>query len=193
MAFDTIFGKIKQATPLSGLPSHDYCPQTLDLYSMSDSIGDPRQSLFDQFVEPQMLERLQRKHSEQSPGIPFAWILSYRSNSALQNIRYFENGVRHCQLQFPIRVFMSKWTAAIVVSFVPLEAIKEPHVQEWYASFYELSAEEAKTRLAQYPDFPYDGRNADLAMAELHTSGEHKAILQRSKERLRALGVPLIG
>jgi hypothetical protein len=162
---------------------------------MSDSIGytDPERGLlFDRFVEPEMLERLQRDASEQSPSIPFAWMLSYRSSSALNNIRYFENGVRHCKLDFPIRVFMSEWTAAIVISFVPLEAIREPHVQEWYASFYEVSAEVAKERLSKFPEYPYDGRNVDTVLAELRVSGQQDEIRRRSRERLKAKGVPLI-
>ncbi len=159
---------------------------------MSDSTGDPDTHIFEQFVDAAVRERLQRDHSAQSPGCPFAWILSYRASAARQNIRYFENGVRHCKLDFPIRVFMSNWTPAIVVTFVPLEAIKEPHVQEWYDSFYEVPVETAKHRLETYPDFPYDGRNSDLALAELMTSGDQQAVLQRSRERLKALGVPNI-
>lgn len=160
---------------------------------MSDSIGDPDDSLHDAFVDAKVLERLKRPHSDNSPGIPFAWILSYDAKKALRNIGYFENGVRHCQLEFPLRVFMSKWTAAILVTFVPPEAVREPHVQEWFDTWYEVPLQDAKERLAKFPDFPYDGRNADLHMAELRTSGEHKEILKRSRERLIKLGVPLLG
>lgn len=159
---------------------------------MSDSIGSPDAAMYAQFVAPAIRARLLEPDSEHRPGIPFAWILSYEAARARQNIRYFENGVRHCQLEFPIRVFMSTWSAAIVVSFVPLEAIKEPHVQEWYDSFYEVPVEDAKARLERYPAFPYDGRNPDLALAELRTNGELKAVLRRSRERLLALGVPLL-
>lgn len=159
---------------------------------MSDSIGDPEDSIYERFVEPAIRDRLQRAGTDDKPSIPFAWMLSYRASSARQNIRYFENGVRHCQLEFPIRVFLSHWSAAIVVSFVPLEAIKEPHVQEWYDSFYEVPVEEAKARLEQFPEFPYNGQNSDLYLADLRTSGEQQAVLKRSKERLRAMGVPLI-
>lgn len=162
---------------------------------MSDSTGytDPKRSgLFEQAVEPVMLERLQRRATENSPSIPFAWILSYRSAGALQNIGYFENGVRHCKLDFPIRVFMSDWTAAIVVSFVPLEAIREPHVQEWLDSFKEIPTEVAKERLTKFPEYPYDGRNIDLVLAELRLSGQQDAIRKRSRERLQAIGIPLI-
>lgn len=161
---------------------------------MSDSIGSPATALNDAFVDPKVLERLQRRDAGGDfPEIPFAWILSYRSSSALQNIRYFENGVRHCKLEFPIRVFLSKWTAAILVTFVPPEAVKEPHVQEWFDTWYEVPVEEAKKRLAQHPDFPYTGVNPDLHMAQLRTGGEHKEILKRSRERLLGMGVPFIG
>lgn len=160
---------------------------------MSDSIGSPETSIYADFVDPVIRERLQRPTSKQSPGIPFAWMLSYRASSACQNIRYFENGVRHCQLEFPIRVFMSTWSAAIVVTFVPLEAIKEPHVQEWYDTFYEVPLEDAKQRLEQFPEFPYTGQNSDLYLAELRTNADPKVLLKRSRERLRKMGVPLIG
>ncbi len=155
---------------------------------MSDSIGDER-LLHTHLVDPAVLERVSAEHSEARPGIPFVWMLSYKASSALQNIRYFENGVRHCQLAFPVRVFLSDWTAAILVSFVPPEAVNEPHVMEWLASFYEVPLEEAKARLTRYPDFPYNGTNPDTHLAALRTSNEQQAILRRSKERLRALGV----
>ncbi len=61
---------------------------------MSDSIGDER-LLHTHLVDPAVLERVSAEHSEARPGIPFVWMLSYKASSALQNIRYFENGVRH--------------------------------------------------------------------------------------------------
>lgn len=137
-------------------------------------------------------DRLTQPHSEARPGIPIVWMLSYRAEGALQNIRYFENGVRHCQLEFPIRVFLSHWTDAILVSFVPLEAVKEPHVQEWHVTFYEVPVEEAKARLTKFPKFPYDGRNADLVRAEMLAGGDIQRLLKRSAERLKALGIPKV-
>ena len=155
---------------------------------MSDSSGDERH-LHAHLVAPDVMERLSAEHTDARPGIPFAWMLSYRAAGALQNIRYFENGVRHCKLTFPIRVFLSEWASAIVVSFVPVEAINEPHVMEWLDSFHEVPLDEAKARLTHYPEFPYNGTNPDTHLAELRTSNEQRAILRRSKERLRALGV----
>ncbi|MDB5819108.1 MAG: hypothetical protein JWQ11_2748 [Rhizobacter sp.] len=174
---------------------------------MSDTIGSPEEGLNEAFVAPALRERLLREHSDASPGIPFAWILSYRAASALRNfawilsyraasalrnIGYFENGVRHCALDFPIRIYLSSWSAAILVTFVPLEAVKEPHIQEWFDSFYEVPVAEAKRRMTAFPDFPYDGRNPDSALAQAIVSGERDAVLKRSRERLLKLGVPLL-
>ena len=144
-----------------------------------------------EFVPPEVYERITRPYSEDSPVLPFVWMLSYSAEGALQNIRYFENGVRHCKLRFPIRVFLSHWTDAILVSYVPLEAVREPHVQEWYVTFYELPVDEAKRRLEEFPRFPYDGRNPDLVRAEMLTDGSVQSLLKRSYERLRELQVPL--
>ena len=90
--------------------------------------------------------------------LPFPWMISYSGEGAHQNIRFFENGARHRLVTLPIRVFMSTQTAAVVISFVPIEAVKEPHVREWLSTFYEVPVEEAKTRLENFPDWPYDGR-----------------------------------
>ena len=152
---------------------------------------EPIELVFKDFVPPAVYERLAEPHSDERPGIPFVWMLSYRSSGALQNIRYFENGVRHCQLQFPIRVYLSHWTDAILVTFVPLEAVREPHVQEWHVTFYEVPLEEAKERLAKHPEFPYDGRNRDAVRAEMLANGDIQQLLKRSADHLRARGVPL--
>lgn len=94
------------------------------------------------------------------------------------------------KLDFPIRVFLSNWTDAILVSFVPLEAVREPHVQEWYVTFYEVPVAEAKERLEKYPRFPYDGRNADLVRAEMLAGGDVRKLMKLSEARLKELGVP---
>jgi hypothetical protein len=150
-----------------------------------------KELMHEAFVPPEVYERLVRPKSPDSPVIPLVWMVSYRAEGALQNIRYFENGVRHCKLEFPIRVFFSHWTDAILVSYVPLEAVREPHVQEWYVTFYEVPVEEAKRRLAEFPRFPYDGRNADLVRAEMLTDGSVQTLLKRSYAKLRELKVPL--
>lgn len=151
----------------------------------------PLETVFQGFVAPEVYARLAQPHSKERPGVPFTWMLSYEAEDALQNIRYFENGVRHCQLDFPVRVFLSKWTDAILVSYVPLEAVREPHVQEWYVTFYEVSAEQAKERLSKFPRFPYDGRKSDLVRAQMIADGDVQQLLKRSADRLRQLGVPL--
>jgi len=46
---------------------------------------------------------------------------------------------------------MSDWRAAIIVTLVPVSAVRDPHVREW---FYEVPVVEAKERLTTYPDFP---------------------------------------
>lgn len=154
---------------------------------------EPIELVYKDFIEPDIYQRLAEPHSEVKPGIPFIWMLSYTAKSALQNIGYFENGVRHCQLKFPIRVFLSNWTDAILVSFVPLDAVREPHVQEWNVTFYEVSVEEAKRRLSDFPKFPYDGRQADLVRAEMLANGSVQSLLKRSADRLKRLGVPWEG
>lgn len=142
-------------------------------------------------VPKSIMERLAEPHSKQRPRIPFAWMISYRASGALQNIGYFENGVRHCQLEFPIRVFLSTWTEAIVVTFVPLEAIREPHVLEWYTTFYEVTVEEAKTRLAAHPQFPYDGRRSDTVRAEMMVNGGPEDLVEKSRQALAARGIDI--
>jgi len=76
----------------------------------------------------------------------FRWIISYCPEDALHNIQYLENGIKHYQLDWPIRVFVSDKTAAKVMTFFTLDYVKNPHVKEWYDSFYEISLKEAKIR-----------------------------------------------
>jgi hypothetical protein len=142
-------------------------------------------------VDPAILSVLSREHSVERPAIPFAWMVSYTGRKALLNIGYFENGVRHCKLDFPIRVFFSNWTDAIVISFVPLEAIREPHVLEWYSSFREVPVEEAKALLTAHPKFPYDGRSADLVRAEILASGGPQSLLDKSRATLKERGIDI--
>lgn len=160
--------------------------------SLDRLIEDNKRIMFEDFVPQEVYSRLTSPKSENKPIIPLVWMVSYRSQGALQNIRYFENGVKHCALEFPVRVFFSHWTDAIVVSYVPLEAIKEPHVQEWFVTFYEVSVEEAKQRLTQYPKFPYDGRDADLVRAQMLVDGSVQALLKKSYDKLKSMNVPLI-
>ena len=159
-------------------------------YGPLGKLHEPIELIFKEFVPSNVYERLAAPESEEVPSIPLIWMLNYRASGALQNIRYFENGVRHCKLDFPIRVFLSNWTDAILVSFVPLEAVREPHVQEWYVTFYEVPVAEAKERLAKYPSFPYDGRNADLVRAEMLAGGDVRKLMKLSEARLKELGVP---
>ena len=151
---------------------------------------EPIELVFKEFVPSSVYERLAAPHSDEVPGIPLIWMLSYRASGALQNIRYFENGVRHCKLDFPIRVFLSNWTDAILVSFVPLEAVREPHVQEWHVTFYEVAVEEAKERLEKFPRFPYDGRDPDLVRAEMLSGGDVRKLMKLSEAKLKELGIP---
>jgi hypothetical protein len=148
--------------------------------------------LLESEVDPDILKRIAEPHSKERPCIPFSWMLSYSGKSARQNIRIFENGVRHCSLAFPVRVFFSNWSDAIVVTFVPLEAIREAHILEWYTTFYEVELEEAKRRLDQYPNWPYDGRNSDQVRAEILTSkGGVAGLLAESKQVLGARGITI--
>lgn len=142
-------------------------------------------------VEPNFLSA---KEAAAIAGIPFAWIVSYRGVSARQNIQYFENGVRHKQLDLPIRVFFSYWTAAVVVSFVPLEAVREPHVREWFVTFTEVPLEEAKSRLDKWPDWPYDGRATHEAGTALREDPEMdpQKLLKKSRIALEKLGLKLL-
>jgi hypothetical protein len=142
-------------------------------------------------VPKDILERLSEPHSKERPGLPFAWMVSYTAEGALQNMQFFENGVRHCKLEFPIRVFMSNWTDAIVITFVPLEAIKEIHVMEWSTSFYEVPLEEAKRRLIEHPRFPYDGRNPDTVRAEIIVAGGWQKLVQQSRKKYADMGIRL--
>jgi hypothetical protein len=143
-------------------------------------------------VPEEILKVVSRSHTEQTPGIPFAWRMSYSGAGARQNIRFFENGHRHCKLEFPIRVFFSNFTDAIVVTFVPLEAIREAHILEHFSTFYEVPVEEAKARLDEFPNFPYDGRNADLVRAEILAGGGPMDLLRKSKQMLAQMGIEMM-
>lgn len=152
--------------------------------------GD-HQHVLEREVPKSIMDRLAEPHSKERPRIPFAWMISYSASGALQNIRYFETGVQHCQLEFPIRVFFSTWTAAVVITFVPLEAIREAHVLEWYTTFYEVSVEEAKARLTAHPEFPYDGRRSDAMRAEVMVNGGPNALVEKSRQALAARGIDI--
>lgn len=136
-------------------------------------------------VPVDIMRRLDEPHSKVRPGIPFAWMLSYDGPAARQNIRYFENGVRHCALEFPIRTFFSDWSAGVVVSFVPLEAIREPHILEWFVTFKEVPLEEAKSRLERFPSYPYDGRDPIALKVQHLTDGKSvEDLLRASRDAL---------
>lgn len=158
------------------------------LQDLGDIIGD-HTDVEREHVPPDIFRELARGASLDRPRCPFTWMVSYTGRQALGNIRIFENGVRHCQLEFPVRVFMSTWTHAIVTTFVPLEAIREPHVSEWFVTFYEVPVDEAKLRLQSFPAWPYDGRNPDLAAAELRAGPAASVLLKASRDRLVSLGV----
>ncbi len=157
---------------------------------LGDIMGD-HDDVDPQRVEPRVFARLAAAHSKERPGMPFSWMVSYDGAKALNNIRVFENGVRLCSLEFPIRVFFSRWSDAIVTSFVPLEAIREAHVLEWYSTFYEVPVDAAKAMLQQHPKWPYDGRNADLARAELIAAGGPNRLLKESQDRLSSMGIAI--
>lgn len=142
-------------------------------------------------VPADIMVRLAATHTKTQPSIPFAWMLSYDSGAALHNIRYFENGVRHCHLDFPIRIFMSEWTAAIVITFVPLAAIREAHVLEWYSTFYEVTVDDAKYRLTTFPNYPYNGRSIYDLVLEHQESGGVGAMLAKSKLELTNKGITI--
>lgn len=146
---------------------------------------DPR------FIDPAVYERLTTPHSAERPACPWTWIMSYDAIDALQNIRVFEHSVRRSSLQFPVRVFLSTWADDILVTFVPPESIREAHVLDLYATLYEVPVEEAKERLAKFPKFPYDGRNSDLARAEIIANGGIDRLLREGKQRLQALGITI--
>ena len=155
-----------------------------------DLCGDESHILKD-LVDPEILQALERPHTKEVPGVPFSWMVSYTGSAALQNIQYFENGVRHCRLEFPIRVYFSHWTHAIVISFVPIEAIREAHVLEWYSTFYEIPVAAAKSQLEAFPKWPYDGRNADTVRAEMLANGGVQALLDKSVMVLKEKGIKI--
>lgn len=149
--------------------------------------------ILEEGVAPEIVARLKEPHSKERHGLPFAWMASYHGKDSRQNITYFENAVRMCKLDFPIRVWMNTWSDDIVVSFVPLEAIQEPHIQEWFLSFYEVPVEEAKERLDKFPTYPYNGENPDTVRAALWASGETPAgIGKKSIEHLKSRNIPII-
>lgn len=139
----------------------------------------------EQLVDSAILETLQQH-------VPFAWLMSYSAGGALQNMQVLERGIEKLKLDnLAYKVYMSKWTAAIIVTLVPLSAVKDPHVREWFDSFYEVAIPDAKHRLITYPDFPYDGRQ----VWELYVNRdkEMKDILARSRERIKAMGLSMLG
>jgi len=158
------------------------------LENLGDMMGDHTE-VDANHVSPEIYGELSRVWSKERPSCPFSWMVSYTGSRALGNIKIFENGAKHCTLAFPVRVFMSTWTHAIVTSFVPLESIREAHVLEWFTTFYEVPVVEAKARLAEFPEWPYDGRNPDLAAAELRSGTAAKELLKASRERLATLGI----
>ncbi len=145
--------------------------------------------IFTEATQPGVRDALQRVH-DGLHNMHFAWSLNYDAAAALHNIEMFERGAKHFGFAFPVRVFLSNWTDGILSGSVPLEAVRDPHIQEWYVTFYEVPVEEAKTRLTQYPRFPYDGRNADLVRAEMLASGTIQQLLKKSAKALRERGIP---
>lgn len=139
----------------------------------------------EQLVDNETLKTLE-KH------VPFAWLMSYSAAGALQNMNVLERGIGKLQLtNLEYTVYMSNWTAAIIVTLVPLSAVKDPHVREWFDSFYAVPAGEAKERLQRFPEFPYDGR----PVWELYVNRdqEMKEILARSRARIKAMGLSMLG
>jgi len=121
---------------------------------------------------------------------PLAYTVAYTAQGALQNISYLENGLRHFNASVPIRCFFSSWTAAVVASFVPLDAVRDPHIREWYSTYFEVPIEEAKRRLAAHPEWPYDGRTTLQAREDLRNQTA-SAQITRSQKMLRARGLDL--
>ncbi len=142
-------------------------------------------------IQPEVRSAMERVHADLPAGVRMnvAWALSYTAKAALQNIAFFERGAAHFAFPFPVRVFLSHWTDAILTGFVPLDAVRDPHVHEWFVTFYEVPVEEAKQRLEQYPAFPYDGRNADLVRAQMLADGSIQQLLKRSAQALRERGI----
>lgn len=150
----------------------------------------PDDSIFSDLVDQATLSELLPVHEGLPEGTHFLWFLNYRADAALHNIAMLERGAQHFKLRSPVRVFLSHWTDAILCGFVPLEAVKDPHVQEWFVTFYEVPLEDAKRRLTEFPRFPYDGRNADLVRAEMLADGTIQDLLKRSARILREKGIP---
>lgn len=139
----------------------------------------------EQLVDAATLQTLQQH-------VPFAWLMSYSAAGALQNMRVLERGIEKLQLDDLVyKVYLSNWTAAIIVTLVPLSAVRDPHVREWFDSFYEVAIPDAKQRLTTFPEFPYDGR----PVWELYVNREKemKDILARSRDRVKALGLSMLG
>jgi len=139
----------------------------------------------EQLVDAETLRTLQQY-------VPFAWLMSYKASGALQNMQVLERGIEKLQLvDLSYKVYMSNWTAAIIVTLVPLTAVKDPHVREWLDSFYEVPIAVAKERLTTYPEFPYDGRQ----VWELYVNREKemKEVLAKSRARVKALGLSMLG
>lgn len=76
----------------------------------------------------------------------FRWMISYRPEDILQNIKWIETGLEHFKMNIPIRVFVSPKTAAVVITVASLNYVRNPHVMEWYDTFYEIHVEEAKKK-----------------------------------------------
>lgn len=71
------------------------------------------------------------------------WIVNYDAEHALHNLRVFSTLSGETA-----RIYLSRDCAAIVISSLPLEYIREPHVMAWRDSFYEVAREEFIRRAA---------------------------------------------
>lgn len=131
---------------------------------------------------------LEPRLAEAREKIPWYWTLSYTAERALHNISFFEQGLSRVGLDFPVRVFMSTTSAGIVVGLTPLEAVRDPHVREYFASFYEVPLADAKKRLVDYPSWPYDPTPLAEAIRRAPSSNQ---IASRTRMMLKRRGLSL--
>lgn len=72
------------------------------------------------------------------------WLINYEAERALHSFRFLR-----MLLGKPPRVYVSTDCAAIILSNLPLDLVREPHVREWQASFRELSPEDFVRQAAE--------------------------------------------
>ncbi len=86
------------------------------------------------------------EYYEESGGCPPhpCWVINYDIGRALHNFRFLRNLSEQL-----VRIYVSTDCAAIVVSNMALEDIREPHVMAWRQSFYEIDEKTLRLRHAE--------------------------------------------